>query len=236
MYECCICNKHARRTLAGIMRHIREVHPHFEGTVRCGVDGCPTTTSSYESLRQHMYRKHKSILNYSTSLCDPQRNVCPDVGNYCGGESSDTSTLHPVVTSETTNQQHVSLEAAKFILKVRDGRKLPQTVMDGIVQDTANIVECTVDVLERSVMQKLEGFTVLSSEKIAEIQSIFTVSSLRNPFAGLETYYQQEKFFQEQFNYVVSVQPIIVELVRCITRVTNQNGLIFVHLLACLWG
>ena len=214
MYECCICNKHARRTLAGIMRHIREVHPHFEGTVRCGVDGCPTTTSSYESLRQHMYRKHKSILKYSTSLCDPQRNLCPDIENYFGAESLDTLTLHPVVTSDTTNKQHVSLEAARFILKVRDGTELTQTVMDGILRDTKNIVQCTLDVLERSVIRKLEGFTVLSSEKIAEIRSIFTASSLRNPFAGLETYYQQEKFFQEEFNYVVSVHPIIVELVR----------------------
>ena len=85
--------------------------------------------------------------------------------------------------------QHSSSEAAKFILKCRDGRKLTQTVMDGILQDTKNIVERTVDVLEQSVIKKLQAFNTLSSEEVAEIQSLFTAPSVRNPFEGLETHY-----------------------------------------------
>ena len=211
MYECCICHKHARRTLAGIMRHIREVHPHFEGKVKCGVDGCPTTASSYESLRQHMYRKHKAILQHNGPLCEPQRSVSFDLENDDGDESLGGATLDPSFAEYPTNGQHSrsSLVAAKFILKSRDGRKLTQTTMDGILQDTRNIVECTVDVLEASVLKKLQAFDRLTSEQVAEIRSLFTTPSLRNPFEGLETHYQQEKFFQEQFSYVVSVKLIM---------------------------
>ena len=72
MFECCICQKYARRTLAEIMRHIRDVHPHFDGTVRCGVEGCPSTASSYESLRQHMYNKHKHILKHNHPTIKPR--------------------------------------------------------------------------------------------------------------------------------------------------------------------
>lgn len=62
MYQCWLCHQYARKTLNGILRHIREVHPHFEGRVMCGINGCPSTASTYESLWQHLYRKHAADL------------------------------------------------------------------------------------------------------------------------------------------------------------------------------
>ena len=44
------------------LQHIREVHPHFEGRVMCGINGCPSTGSPYETLRQHLYKKHVADL------------------------------------------------------------------------------------------------------------------------------------------------------------------------------
>lgn len=37
---------------------------------------------------------------------------------------------------ENCGEKHHSFEAAKFILKTRDGKKLPQTVVNGIIADT----------------------------------------------------------------------------------------------------
>ncbi len=90
-------------------------------------------------------------------------------------------------------------EAAMFILKTRDGRKLTQTVTDGIVHDTKIFVERTVDMLEK-VMKRLEAMESLRSEELSDIHSVSS-----NPFEGLESQYRQEKFFQENFNYVVNV-------------------------------
>ena len=62
MYECQICKQYARKSLKEIVRHIREVHRSFSTPVSCGVDDCTSSASSYESLRQHLYKKHRSAL------------------------------------------------------------------------------------------------------------------------------------------------------------------------------
>ena len=62
MYQCWLCHQFARKTLNGILRHIRGVHPHFEGRVMCGINGCPSTASTYKSLRQHLYKKNAAEL------------------------------------------------------------------------------------------------------------------------------------------------------------------------------
>ena len=43
---------YARKTYAEVLRHIMEVHPHFSGPVKCGLENCPSTLTTYESLRQ----------------------------------------------------------------------------------------------------------------------------------------------------------------------------------------
>ena len=63
MYECQVCKQFARLTLKEIIRHIRDMHRHFLlQLVRCGVHNCPSTATSYESLHQHMYKKHRNEL------------------------------------------------------------------------------------------------------------------------------------------------------------------------------
>lgn len=61
MFECSICHQAASTTTGGILRHIRLVHPYFNQAVTCGVNGCPSTASTYESLRKHMYRYRHDI-------------------------------------------------------------------------------------------------------------------------------------------------------------------------------
>ncbi len=55
-------HQHARTTIAGILKHIREVHPFFRDAITCGLDGCAATPSSYEALKAHVYRYHKNLL------------------------------------------------------------------------------------------------------------------------------------------------------------------------------
>ena len=62
MYYCQICKQYAWVSLKEIIRHIRDMHRHFTTPVRCGVAGCPSTATSYESLRQHTYKKHRNEL------------------------------------------------------------------------------------------------------------------------------------------------------------------------------
>lgn len=204
MFECCICHQFARRTLSSLLRHIREVHPHFEGRVLCGVDGCPATSSSYEGLRQHMYRFHKDhIAQYSRGASN----------NATLTNSSDENSplLDPEDSVEEDQEVTADIEistskviGAQFILKTRDGGRLTQTATNGIVQDAKILVQNTVQTLERRVIDKVNHLGIeLTDGELSELKETFHDDAL-DPFKGLDTEYKQEKFIRENFNYVVS--------------------------------
>ena len=60
--------------------------------------------------------------------------------------SSTPSTNTTLATTQST------LEAAKFILKLRDGKRLPQTVTDGILKDIQVVIDSTNDSLKRKLL------------------------------------------------------------------------------------
>lgn len=210
MYECMICNKYARRTLASVLRHIGEVHRFFEGVVKCGIEGCMSTARSYDSLRQHMYKKHKDILkqNYEDT-----NTAAPDDSTDCTSElveeSDNLYQLEDADDKEDANgidkitDLNPSVEAAKFILKTRDGKKITQTTLNGVLQDTKSFIEYSVGQLEHEIIKILEDCEV-NSEAISSIRNLLSLTRLRNPFEDLETERKQENFFQKHFNYVVS--------------------------------
>jgi len=206
MFLCQICHKYARRTLSEILRHIRDMHKHFTGKVRCGVNNCPSTVTSYESLRQHLYKQHKDILK--TTADDLESDPREEVSNDGGVDSSPETTSRddhdiPMDCSDTTSSSHTQqeydtqIEAAKFVLKLRDGRKLPQTVTNEITQDVSSLVESVVENLKESVLKLIP----IPESNQDDFEKIFNFSHM---FKGLETQHLQEKFVRENFNYVVS--------------------------------
>jgi len=206
MYECQICGQYARRSLAEIMRHIREVHRHFDGPVRCGIDGCPATPATYDGLRLHIYKKHRDTLITpieAIELGNPNSNCDSLIDDHDQVEDShnlmaqDTS----ISCSQVSFNYDKSLEAARFILKIRDGRRLTQTTTDGIIKDIQYMLNHTIDSLKACVMEKLSDH--LTIDLAQTIQQAFSDSKCL--FDGLETQYMQEKFIQEHFNYVVSI-------------------------------
>ena len=209
-----ICKKYARKTLSDILRHIRDARLHFEGPLRCGVDNYPSTLRTYKSLRQHMYEKHKSELKttdnidtpvqeggiLATNNLDTQNVVEHRDGDKMLEAHTDTPTgdcSDPIASPSFSGEsQLITCEAAKFILKTLEGKKLTQSVTDDIIVDTNIFVECALDHLKQKLQDKL-------GERFEEIETVFREPEVRNPFQGLETKYQQENFFQQHFNYVV---------------------------------
>ena len=208
MYECQICKQYTRNSLKEIIRHIREVHRSFSTPVSCGVDDCPSTASSYESLRQHLYKRHRSAL-----IPEARPEVNTEVGLEVTfpsteealvlprGSESSSPDAHHIVAEPTCRPSSCKLEAAKYILRVRDGKGLTQVVTDRIMRDVDTLINCATDSLERRLTAKLAEMPQLSSSEIASIQGIF--SPVRSIFDGLDTVCKQEAFFAENFNYVV---------------------------------
>ena len=192
------------------------MHRHFSTPVRCGVDGCPSTATSYDSLRQHTYKKHRSELipeDHSNSVANFENEASREGRYNAKTELSLASTSdsteegsHLVIprpacsiSSPATTQS--KLEAARFILKLRDGKGLPQTVTDGILKDIQAVVDSTTDNLEKKVVQYLIDVNKLSHSEITHIQEMF--SSEKAIFDGLESVHKQELYFQEHFHLVV---------------------------------
>ena len=208
MYECQICGQYARRTLSEIMRHIREVHRHFDGPVRCGIDGCPATPATYDGLRQHIYKKHRDTLippfqnepdSYDNSLYDPRGDSDSNDTN-AEAVATEDEILDPPI--EPTRVPKQTLEAARFILKIRDGKRLTQTTTDGIIKDIQCMLDHTISDVKINVTKALgENLTDDLKQKL---QEVFSAADSKYLFDGLETRYKQENFIQEHFQYVVS--------------------------------
>ena len=220
MYECQVCKQFARLTLKEIIRHIRDMHRHFSSPVRCGVHNCTSTATSYESLRQHVYKKHRNELipedcnNIYPTSTETVHDRDHDVSHHDDGQRDhDDDHDHDVaidrdgdisiaeVDDNPHNMSQSTTETAKFILKIRDGKGLTQTVTDGILRDMQAVVECTTDNLKAKIIKALYSLNKLSSSEIDSIKGLF--SSEKMMFTDLDSQYKQENFFQDHFNYVV---------------------------------
>ena len=73
------------------------------------------------------------------------------------------------VNDNPHNMSQSTTETAKFILKIRDGKGLTQTVTDGILRDMQAMVECTTDNLKAKVIIALYSLNKLSSSEIDNI-------------------------------------------------------------------
>ena len=208
MYYCQICKQYARVSLKEIIRHIRDMHRHFTTPVRCGVAGCPSTATSYESLRQHTYKKHRNELipedhvhgdsvPIATNNCAESESAAVFAEEESHNDMPASSTPGPSIATTKS----VKLEAARFILKLRDGNRLPQTVTYSILKDIQTIIDSTNDMLKRKITEYLEHVNKLSSSEISRVQEI--LSSETNIFEGLESVRNHELYIQEHFNYVV---------------------------------
>ena len=204
------------------------MHRHFSTPVRCGVDGCPSTATFYDSLRQHTYKKHRSELipkDYSNSVasfenkasCEVRYNAETELSLAPTSDSTEEGS-HLVIPracsifSPATTQS--KLEAARFILKLRDGKGLPQTVTNGILKDIQAVVDSTIDNLEKKVVQYLIDVK-LSHSEITYIQEMFSSEKaifkkgyffLRKAIFSqkrLDSVHKQELYFQEHFHFVV---------------------------------
>ena len=125
MYECQVCKQFARLTLKEIIRHIRDMHHHFSSPVRCGIHNCTSTATSYDSLRQHLYKKHRNKLipedcnnNYPTST----ETVHDHDHHQDDGQRDQDDHNHDVAIAEVNDNPHnisqSTTETAKFILKI----------------------------------------------------------------------------------------------------------------------
>lgn len=152
-----------------------------------------------------MYRYHKSLLISNSASTSTDSSEQSNSASTMIIDSIDGSTS-PLATSNTESDEELPfkesiINGAKFILKTRDGRKLTQSVTNEVVNDAKVLVYNTLETIKKEVTDTLHGF--VPQDILTKVQSIFSYEPMTNPFMELETQKKQERFIQENFNYVV---------------------------------
>ena len=92
---------------------------------------------------------------------------------------------------------------AMWILKLKETRLLPQSTLDGILEDVSLLFTSLIADLSSTLAKRLEENDI-DHETILGFTQLFDESSAYcRPFDGLDTRYRQLSFFKEHFNLVV---------------------------------
>ena len=182
MFTCPICNLFGGNSFASVLRHIGEVHRFDPGlTIRCGIERCPQTYSNYESFRSHVYRKHRHVLHSTVSTTDASRSESSiDISNADTNNSID----------------NIKDAGAKFVLKVREEYRIPQSTLNKIINDVKGLWVTALDSIKAKVKKEVE------SDVVGALLKCFEDSF---PLDGLETEHLQLKYYKRHFNYLVSL-------------------------------
>ena len=82
---------------------------------------------------------------------------------------------------------------------------ITQAALQGVIEGVTNLMQSQLDALHSQVHQQLLQSGV-SQAAIDGLQLLFSRDGIfGHPFQGLETQYQQLKFYRQHFNLVVSL-------------------------------
>lgn len=92
----------------------------------------------------------------------------------------------------------LKLAAAKWILKHREGHRIPHSVMESIVVGVQSLFQLSISRMEHLVLNTMEN---VSADVVSSVQAIFSDGA--ELFKGLSTSYQQNEYIKEKFDFVV---------------------------------
>ena len=194
-FVCHICDKFGGNSFRAVLRHVGEVHKHDPNFfIRCGIHHCPQTYTNFFSFRSHVYRKHRDFAETDTGQMSNDGTLQDGAG---AGEYNDDESAE--ILPDVAEFQQV---AATFVLKTREEYRIPQSTVDKLLQDVTGFVSSALSKAKHDLMRKAEGI-----ENVEQMSSIVSQSfdADVDPFAGLQTEYQQTAYYKNHFNYLVCV-------------------------------
>lgn len=190
-----------------LLFHIKFAHAHEPGfTVQCNLQGCKRTFKNFSTFRNHVYCFHEGIelgAVSDTNLEDAAAPLSEDSDTSSSDQVSHQGNSVPIaecIVTEDTLQR----AAALWILKTRDTHRIPQSVMDQMVSDLGNLFQCALAGISSKVS------CIMKDNGVAEdvVKSVCSHLDRDGPFSdifrGLKTHRQQFKYFQKNFDLVVS--------------------------------
>ena len=100
--------------------------------------------------------------------------------------------------------------AALFILKTTEKHRLPLSAMEFLASDISSLVANAVHKVEERICAALSA-----TGADALVREICSEDAINNPFMGLETTYQQTKYFRDHLGLLVSAIPTCMYMLVC---------------------
>lgn len=93
--------------------------------------------------------------------------------------------------------------AAKWILKIREGHRIPQSVMESIVSGASSLFQLALNGLKQTLQSKLQDAQVSASTSSLVMECLDHEDQYTRVFRGLETTYRQNSYIRSHFPFVV---------------------------------
>lgn len=232
--QCTLCQCLSPSLLLHIS-HLRLVHsqdPSFH--VSCDIDGCSDVFQTFSSFNSHVYRRHRVALGLekAEALVVPPSPVPSNEtqmsslgGEHPHDEHCDGISYEP--ESHTTRETlppsaHVdNIKAnAGFVMKLSEGRQLSQLALGDVIKGCRSICQQTLSIVQERVLSALEDAGIDSSNLTGLDEAL---SSMPDPFEGIDSAHLREKFYREHFNYLVSIAMQNITYMQCVCNVTTMD-------------
>ena len=104
---------------------------------------------------------------------------------------------------KTISEEGLKVAAAKWILKNREGHRIPHSVMESIVWGADSLYKTALSEIRHRVIRTIKE-TPVGSDVVTSVASVFdSDTQFTSVFKGLETTYRQNAFIKENFRFVV---------------------------------
>ena len=119
-----------------------------------------------------------------------------------------TSTVHVAVPmngdSFSTGESPTKRSAALFLMKTRNEGRLTQSALNSVVHSTSDLCQQITHKLKRKFSEAVgESATMSEDDKQSLIDRTNSIEI--DPFEGISTEYLQEKYYKDNFGYLVCV-------------------------------
>ena len=136
--------------------------------------------------------------------CDQQQEITIDDtssgDNFILGGTPDYELQEFTMKSEKEDCQALQKEIAAFLLRLSEEKCVPQIAIDDIVRTCRKICQQTMTLALQKVSDTLQKKGITASEEIT-----VSLTSVPDPFKGIDSAYLLDKFCRDNFNFVVSV-------------------------------
>ena len=174
------------------------------------LNNCVSSYTKCSSLVSHVYRQHRDAIvskNQSSSMLhqvSPDNSIDepPDFLFDEVGYEVTTALQHAIHQITDTDSVEQKKKSALFILNLKDVCGLSESVIDKVIKETERVFGHTVGRLQAGVKECISKNSIDPSD-VLNLDQVF--DKVEHPFHGLQSNFLQEKFYQQQFDCIVSL-------------------------------